>query len=73
MFLLVKFFAAKRRRGDFIGRPKIELTHCKDLQTLVMAGLQARSAVFAHNVPAIHVFCSQQSERGCPRQAGHDG
>jgi hypothetical protein len=60
-FLIFNFFAAKNRRGDFGQQSN---AHCKDSQTKirkcwsrVMAGHQARSAVFAHNVPAIHVFC----------------
>jgi hypothetical protein len=60
-FLSRNFFTAKRSRSDF-GQQSI--AHCKDSQTKirkcssrVMAGHQAGSTVFAHNVPAIHVFC----------------
>jgi hypothetical protein len=39
-----------------------------------MAGHQARSAVFAYNVPAIHVICLA-AKRGVDarHKAGHDG
>jgi hypothetical protein len=51
-FLSRKFFTAKRCRSDF-GQQSI--AHCKDSQrsSRLMAGHQARSAVFAHNVPAM--------------------
>jgi hypothetical protein len=51
-FLILKFFAAKSRRGDFSQQ---SIAHCKDSQMLVArhGRHQVRSVVFAHNVPAM--------------------
>jgi hypothetical protein len=51
MFLLFKFFAAKRRLGDFSRR---SIAHCKDSQTKIR---KCSSRLMAGLVPAIRAFC----------------
>ena len=60
MVLLLKFFcreAPPRRFQPTIDCALQRFATLERFTTPVMAGHQARSAVFAHNVPAIHVFC----------------
>jgi hypothetical protein len=54
---LILIFLPRSAAAAILANNRLRTAKIRKYSSRVMAGHQARSAVFAHNVPAIPVFC----------------